>query len=162
MANNETDRFITDEEGKALVSQFYSNFGWAFTATTDTFNHLDGRFTTNTGDIVGLEVKNMSMDRYTKYDDILIAADKYEYASNEGKTVSGLTDSVKFDYVKVDSSTTIVMITRFSAADGLTPIEKYMPVENTPNAEKKKQWMYIVPRSRAKKYKITDGKIERM
>lgn len=162
MYNDEYYRFITDEEGKALVSQFYYNFGWAFTATTDTFNHLDGRFTTNTGDIVGLEVKNMSMDRYTKYDDILIAADKYEYASNKGKIVSGLTDSVKFDYVKVNSSTIIVMITRFSAADGKKPKWKYMPIGNCKGAPKKWQLMYSVPRSRAKKYKITDGKIERM
>lgn len=161
MAHDEQERFITDEEGKELARWFYSQYGWVVTATTDTFNHLDGKFTNSNGDIIGLEVKNMGTNRYEKYDDILIAKDKYDYASNEAKILSGLTDSVKFDYVNLGHST-IVFITRFSAADGLEPIKRLMPTENTPNAAKKEQLMYEVPRSKAKKYKITDGIIERI
>lgn len=161
MAKDDNERFVTDEEGKALATWFYQQYGWVVTATTDTFNHLDGKFTNCNGDIIGLEVKNMGTDRYEKYNDILIADDKYQYATNEAKRISGLTDSVKFDYVNLGHST-IVFVTRFSAADGLKPIDIWMPTENTPNAPKKRQQMYSVPRYMAKKYKITDGKIERI
>lgn len=161
MAHDEQERFITDEEGKELAAKICEYFGVTMTATTDTFNCLDGAYATNDGRIIGVEVKNMDTDRYEKYDDILIAKNKYDYASNKGKSDSGLTESVKIDYTKFGNST-VVFVTNFSAADGLEPIWKFMPIENVPNAPKKWQQMYEVPRTKARKYKITDGIIERI
>lgn len=161
MAQDDNKRFITDAIGKEKASKFFQHWGMTVTATTDTFNHLDGKFTDCNGDIIGLEVKNMGADRYYKYNDILIAKDKYDYATNKAKSISGLTESVKFDYVDFGYAT-IVYVTRFSAADGLKPIWRYMPIENTPNAPKKWQQMYSVPRWKAKKYVITKDNVERI
>jgi hypothetical protein len=171
MYNDEYYRFITDEEGKQIAYDMCAYFNMALTATTDTYNHLDGKFKTKNGNTWGMEVKNMGTDRYDEWDDILIAKDKYNYATNEGKTVSGLTDSIKIDYVKFndekpedmavrlkygfEKGDVIAFITKFSYAQGCEIVWPKAPTKHTPNAPKKKQPFYSVPREKAIKYKLT-------
>lgn len=159
MYNNE-QRFKTDKEGKELAYNFFKHFGYTVTATTNEYDHLDGSFQALDGTIIGLEVKNLSMDRYLEYDDILIAQDKYEYAMGPAIDISGLSLTVKFDYVNT-SDGIIVFVTRFQDVEG-EPIYIPMPIGNYPNAPKRKMPMYSVPRSKSKVYKITEEKIVRI
>lgn len=155
-------RFDTDIEGKEIAHNFFKNWGFEVTATTDTFDHLDGAFISKDGEMIGVEVKNMGIDRYEHFNDILIATNKYEYSIGEGKVRSGLTETIKFDYTKVDDGI-IVFVTRFSYADTTKkPISLYVPNEHTDNANYSWQQFYSIPRSKAKKYKITEKEIIRL
>ena len=160
MAQDEKDRMETDAEGKQIATDFFKHFGYVVTATTEPMNRLDGLFNTEIG-ICGLEVKNMSVERYTKYDDILIAADKYEYSTTNGRQASGLVTTFKFDYVKTDCGI-ICLITNFDKCKGLAPLPLPLPTGNYKDAPKKWQLVYQVPRQEAHKWLITNDKIERL
>lgn len=159
MIDNEK-RFEKDKEGKQIATVFFNSFGYSMTATTDTFNSLDGAFNAD-GRVYGVEVKWLSNDRYCKYDDIIIAKNKYDYSIGKGKEESALTRTFKVDYTKVDDGI-ILFTTDFSNCEWLTPVWMLLPTGNYEGAPKEWQMAYKVPRSRAKKWKITDGKVEQI
>lgn len=156
----EEERFKTDKEGKAIATVFFNHFGFSMTATTDEFNRLDGAFEAS-GKVYGVEVKWLSTDRYYEHDDILIAKDKYEYSIGEGKEASGLERTFKFDYTKTEDGI-IAFTTDFSNCEGMKTKTLWLPIGNYKGAPKKPTDVYPVPRSKAKKWKITDEKIEQI
>ena len=158
MAEDEKDRMETDEEGKQIAADFFKHFGYVVTATTYENDRLDGAFNTKIG-IIGLEVKNMSVDRYTNYNDIPIAANKYDYSINDGKMASGLTKTFKLDYVKTEDGI-VCMITDFAKCKLYKPQLKNWPIGNYKGAPKRPQWIHFIPREEMRsKWLITNNKI---
>ena len=178
MAKLKQNRFKSDQIGKALAIKFFNHFGYYVTLTTDPMDELDGSILTPDGKIIGLEVKEMRPWRY-RFHDILLAQNKYEYANGAGKEKSGLTATVKFDYVPFDDADKdepypknkdtrarkkygfnlndiIVFVTPFSAADGLDFPLQHFQDENVDEAEKGLHPIANIPRSKSEVYKITD------
>ena len=162
MANTEEERFDTDAEGKQIAFDFLKHFGFVLTATTEEMNHLDGSFNTKKGKRVGVEVKHMSEDRYTKYNDIPIADDKYIFSQGQGKEASGLVATYKFDYVKADDGGIFVFTTPFEECAKYPAILVDWPIANYKGAPTKPQWIHFIPRRRANKWLIANGKIEQL
>lgn len=148
---------VTDEIGKGIAHQLFDWLGSEFQETTEEYDILDGRFNYN-GKVYGVEIKYVSPKRYTKYDDIIIATNKYEYSIGEGKVRSGLTATYMLTYTPMKDET-ICMLVPFTKCLPSRKITKFAPNHHTENTTYSNHPFYSVPRSEARKFKITKEEI---
>lgn len=145
----------TDIKGKMLASQVIKcTLGVEFHPTEDEFNILDGWFEYK-GKNYGLEIKNMCEGRYFKFNDVLIAPNKYEYSIGEGKEASGLTATYMFNYIELEDQTKI-LITNFDNCQTARTITFLAPKCHKEDAEREEMPFYSIPRTKARKYTIID------
>jgi len=148
---------VSDRQGKDIALKLFNWLGSTFQETKDEYDMLDGSFQVD-GKVYGVEIKYVSPLRYTKYDDIIIASNKYDYSIGEGKVKSGLTTSYMMTFTPMDNET-ICMLVPFTHCLPNRKITKYAPDHHTWNATYSNHDFYSIPRSEARKFKITKEQI---